>query len=546
MVPMNSNRRTSFVFLAIMALGLSLRCLYFVGIGGFDDISYLVHVAEILDGSFSTEFVFNGNFPFRYRVGILFPTAAMYRLVGPGEVSAAIFPLVVSMATIWLAWRAGQLFSPLVGLLSALLMATLPIAIISATSLLPTLFTAFFCGLGIVWWIELEGLHRLRSMQRSASISLLSMRTVKYFSVGVSLGVAYLFRVEAGVCGLVFIAFGLFWWKPHRGWFIAALGVVVVIGAENIVYYSMHGEWFFRLKMISRGFAEVAALGGTGSPILDAKSPMVYISALFFKPTDMGLHGAAFVLAAIASLGAIKYAPSRPLLIWFWLLLLYLLFGTWSFDAYVPTTKNPRYLLNVCLPGVVLLASAIAHLIERRGRVRLVAWGGLCVVLFGSLVLVNPTWVYRYENAAGSRVAAQMIRAELGNRDEVSNALIQAEYYTAINLTHFLPGATITQISSADIALDDKLSAEVSVDGGFVIHDPFVANKYADAVGYQIPAEILAPPEAWQLIASRQRNNSGFPYRALRWLSRLTGGRIQGFENSLRPGDLLLYKVTKL
>ncbi len=535
------------MLLAVMALGLCLRCVYFVGIGGFDDISYLVHVAEILDGTFSTEFLFNGNFPFRYRVGILFPTAAMFWLTGPSEYSAAIFPMMVSMATIWLAWRAGQLFSPLVAMLAALLMATLPMAIVSATSLLPTLFTAFFCGLSIVWWIELEGLHQPRATQRQVSTSLLSMRAVKYFLVGASLGVAYLFRVEAGISGLVFIAFGLFWWKPNRGWFIAALGVALVIGAENVVYHSLHGEWFFRLKMISRGFAEVAALGGTGSPIPNAKSPMVYADALFFKPTDMGLHGAAFILAAIASLVAIiKHAPSRPLLVWFWVWLLYLSFGTWSFDTYVPTTKNPRYLQNVCLPGVVLLASVMAYLIDQRGKAQLLAMVGLGVVLCGSLVLVNPAWVYRYENAAGSRVAAELIRAELSaSGDEVSKALIQAEYYTAINLTHFMPDASITPISFADIALDNKLSGEVSVSSGFVIHDPFIANKYAEAVDYQIPADILAPPEGWKLVATRSRDNSGFQYRILAWLSWLAGGRVQGIQNSLRSGDLRLYEVTE-
>lgn len=534
------------MFLAIMSIGLALRCWYFVGIGGFDDLSYLKHVAEILDGTFTTEFVFSGEFPFRYRAGILFPTAAMYHLAGPSEYTAALFPLTVSMAMIWLAWRAGKLFSPLVTCLSALLLATLPIAIVSATSLLPTVFSAFFCGLSIVWWIELEGLHQSRSTVRFAPGPLLSMRTLKYLTVGLSLGVAYLFRVEAAVSGLVFMAFGLLWWKPNRGWIIAALGIVIVIGTENIVYYSLHGEWFYRLLMISQASAEMAALDATGSPIENAKSPMIYVNAVFFKPTDMGLHGAAIVGAAIVSLFAIKHRPSRPVLIWFWLWLLYLLFGTWSFDSYVPTTKNPRYLQNLCLPGVVLLASVTAYMIERRSTTRLLAAIGLCGVLFGSLVLVNPAWVYRHENAAGARVAAGMIREELSTRGmDVSKQLIQAEYYTAINLEPFMPDSMITPVSHHDISLGDRSYSVKAVVDGFVIHDEFVANKYAEVVGYKIPAYNLNPPPTWKLIASRPRNNDGFQYKVLKWLSQLAGGRLQGVENSLKNGDVLLYEIVK-
>jgi len=527
-----------------MAVGLALRCLYFIGIGGFDDISYLTLVNQILDGSFSTEFIFNGQFPFRYRAGILFPTAAMYSIFGSSEYVAAIFPLIVSMATIWLAWRAGKLLSPLVACFAALLMATLPLAIVSATSLLPTLFSAFFCGLSIVLWIELEGIHRSPVADRGPPMRLASTRTLRYFVVGASLGIAYLFRVEASISGLVFIAFALVWWKPNRGWWIAACGIVVVIGAENVAYFLLHDQWFYRLKMISQGFAEIAALGGTGSPIPNAKSPMVYVNTLFFKPTVMGLHGAAFVLAAIVSLLWVRRSALQPLLLWFWIWLLYLSFGTWSIDAYVPTTKNPRYLQNICLPGVVLLAYAIVSMIERRGVVRLAACAGLCGLVAGSLVLLNLAWVYRYENAAGSRVAAELVRSELALRGaDVSKELIQAEYYTASNLMHFVPKATITPISYADIALGDTLSGEKEVTTGYVVHDQFVAEKYRSVVGYRIPAVILEPPVTWELVASRQRPNDRFQYRVVEYLSHLTGGRIQGIENSLKPGELSLYSV---
>jgi len=160
-------------------------------------------------------------------------------------------------------------------------------------------------------------------------------------------------------------------------------------------------------------------------------------------------------------------------------------------------------------------------------------------------LLLNLAWVYRYENAAGSRVAAQLVRSELASRGvDVSQALIQAEYHTASNLMHFVPEATITPISHADIALGDTLSGEKEVSVGYVVHDQFVAEKYRTVVGYRIPAVILEPPSTWELMGSRQRPDNRFQYRVVEYLSQLTGGRIQGIENSLKPGDLSLYSVS--
>lgn len=534
----------TFFLFAILLLGFALRCIYFVGIGGYDDISYLKYVEQILGGTFSTDFIFNGEFPFRYRAGILFPTALMFKLFGPSEYVASILPLTVSLLTIWLAFRAGKLFSPTVGLIAALLIATLPIAVISATSLLPTLFSSFFCGLSIVWWIELERIHQspvpVPRVLRTRDL-------LAYFMVGVSLGIAYLYRVEASLSGLVFIAFALLWWRPHRGWWFAALGIVIVIGSENLVYYSLHGEWFYRLQVISQGFAEVAALGGTGSPIANAKSPMVYVNALFVKPIDYGLHGAVFVAAALFSIIFVRRAPAlRPILLWFWLWLLYLSFGTWSIETYVPTTKNPRYLQNISLPGAVLSAFVITWLLQKGGAIRRVSLVMLCVLLAGSFVLMNPAWIYRYENAAGSRLAADIIRQQITKHRGEKDAVIQAEYYTAANLTHFLPEVAVSPISHADIGVGDTLSHVKEAGVGYVIHDEFIASKYRDIVGYQIPADLLDPPPHWTLISSNSRPNERFQYRVLEYLSHLSGQRVQGFEKSLQDGAVLLYRVNPL
>lgn len=519
---------------AILLVGLALRLYFFVGVGGWDDVSYLAHIHEINSGTFDTEAATDGSFPFKYRVGLILPTAFLFRIFGTSEPLLAVLPLLCSLGTIYVTWRLGRLLSPLTGAIAGLLMATLPCGIVSATSLLPTPCGVFFCGLSVLLWVEAEGLIRPPAVRPGA---------VRYFLIGMILGCAYLFRLEAGLYGIVFIVLGLAYCRPHAGWFVAAIGVVLVIGAENYVYWSRHGEWLYRLKVVSSGFASFS--DQLSAHLQEQKSVSAFVKSVFLKPTEFGLHAAAaFVGSSLALVRCRK--EHRPLLLWFWPLLAYLCFGTWSLTSYVPTTKDPRYLLQVAIPGFVLLAAMLTPMVQRKGVLRAVALSGLSLVVAAGLVLSHVVWVYRHENAAGAQQLAATIRSISKQQGwEPDETRIWAEHYVACNLRAVLPEFDIRAVTVADKNSGhcEILVDENEITSGIVVNDVFLNEKYSTETKVLLPEYIRKPPRNWSLISKEQTSREGISYDIIRWLAQATGYRINGLNASLRVGDLTVYVV---
>ncbi|MCA9051411.1 MAG: glycosyltransferase family 39 protein, partial [Planctomycetaceae bacterium] len=276
------------VLAAILLLGLGLRLFYFVGISGHDDISYFNHALEVLNGTFSTELVPDGSFPFRFRVGLIFSTALMFRLFGVSEYTAAILPVLNSLGLVVLAWWGGRRITRTTGTLAAFLAATFPLDVVQATSLWPTPFAAFFTGLSVLLWLSAEdrcfpgtgirnGLHWM------------------HFASGLSLGTAYLFRIEAGLFVLFFVSWFLLYRRSLTGVLAVLTTSAFVVGLENIVYWRLHGEWFYHLKAISGSFAEIN--DQLAATVTAKKSPWLYLSSIFLKPAELGLHWAVILPA---------------------------------------------------------------------------------------------------------------------------------------------------------------------------------------------------------------------------------------------------------
>ncbi len=521
-----------FALPAILLFGLSLRLFFFVGVGGWDDISYLAHVHEIGDGVFDTVAAENGTFPFRYRVGLIIPTAVLFKIFGASEAVAAIVPMACSLGLIYVCWRLGRLISPVTGAIAGLLMATLPSGIVSAGSLLPIPCGAFFAGLSVVLWIEAEGLIKPQDTPPGH---------LRYFLLGLSLGCAYLFRLEAGLYGIVFIALAILYRRPHVGWLFAAVGVVTVLGAENYVYWARHGEWLYRLKVVSAGFSSMTS--DLSEELVARKSVWMFAKAVFLKPSELGIHGAAAFVAAAVSLRWCRQ-EHRAVLLWFWTLVGYLCFGSWSFTSYVPTTKEPRYLMLVAVPGLVLLANLLARQIQHTGRRRGVGYAGLTTIVAAGLFLTNIVWVYHHENAAGSRQLAESVRSyarEHGLQPE--RTTVWAEHYVAANLVALMPEFDVRALTDAEknSGYYKTRISEDQIDGGLVVNDSFLNRKYAEATAVMLPEYLQSPPENWSLICEDQTKRDGFKYAVVRWFANVSGHGIGGLDKSLETGRLVVY-----
>lgn len=523
--------------LLALGIGLALRLMYFIGVSGHDDVSYYNYALDVLDGTFTTEPASDGSFPFRFRLGIILPTALMFQIFGTSEYVAAILPLLNSLGLIWVCWWGGRRISQRAGFVAALLMATFPLSIGTATSLLPSPFTAFLSAVSILYWTDVE------SRQRSEQLSD-RKNGIRFFLAGVILGLGYFFRIEAGLFVLFFVSFAV---VHRRAWLacgLALAGAASVVVVENLVYYAMHGELLYRLQAISGGFSQLDT--ELADVVLAKKSPLVYLKYIFLKPTDLGLHWAALVPCAVV--GLLLRRPERTTaMLWFWPVTLYLFFGSWSISSYVPTTKDPRYLMIVTAPGLILLAGFVDRLMQKKGRVATAGQLGMAAVIAGSLALTNLVFVYRSENASGCRSAARFIRSQETDDtapDSIRSGPIWCEHHAALAIRCLLPHRTVVPVTEHDLGVGQTIvskNVRELTGEGIVLIDRFLIEKYVAYSQMQVPDYLLDPPQTWTVLLQESHPTEGLAYEAVRLLNDVIGGRMAGPARSLRSDPVLIY-----
>lgn len=514
----------------ILAFGLTLRLFYFVGVSGWDDVDYFRYAVEAKEGTFSTQFEPNGSFPFRFRLGLIWPTAIMFRMFGTSEVVASILPLCVSLGTIVLTWLAGNRISRRCGTYAALLMATFPLSVVQATTLEAGPFATFLIAVSILWFLKIND---ATTKQKLPPIG-------PSYAAGIMLGLAYFYRIEAGLFAMFFVGYAIYRPASLRSCLFALAGAASVVAVETLVYLALHGEFLYRLKAISGGFSETATELSTA--VTDKKSPLEYLILIFLKPVDLGLHWAAASVAVVYCTAFARHNRAA-FLIWFWPVTLYLFFGSWSLSSYVPTTKNPRYLLIVSIPAFVMLASLIADWHNRTGKLRSLATAVMAATIAGSLALTNITFAYRYENASGARQAAAFIRStDEGGKERRT---VWSDHHGALAIACLLPEYEVRALNFHDLSVgaDVSLADVDQLKEGYVFADRFVLQKYADHAQMAIPDYVQNPPAHWTEIHTAQHPRKGVAYSVCRAIDCLVQGRVGGLKASLNADAYSVWKI---
>lgn len=117
----------------ILFAGLVVRLVFFTGLARGGDALNYAHAAYSLS---------NGVFEFdawagMSRIGLIFPIAILYKLVGPSDFSTLAFPFLCSLASIFFIYSVTKLYAGgFSGQISALIWAFLPLDILLSTSLL--------------------------------------------------------------------------------------------------------------------------------------------------------------------------------------------------------------------------------------------------------------------------------------------------------------------------------------------------------------------------------------------------------------------------
>lgn len=357
----------SFLFL-ILIFATAHRIYQFRGFGALDDFAYAQLAHQVSEG-WPFIGVFDGPAVFPLRVGIIYPTAWLFRFFGVGEWTQVAFPFLLSILGVVLAYLCTRLFfGARAGLVAAAIWAFLPLDSFYATVLAPDLPAAFFLGAAVVtvvaglrWKVEHRGVLFLTGI-----------------AAGLFLGVSWLCKESLAYSApfFVFLAVTTLWKTPGRNgmlWLGVAVGSAVVLLAEATVYYQATGDWLFHLHEMERNYQQnLNAFFVEGSDrvgnadYLKAVVRRVFLDGPFFILTN---HQ--FVYLPLVGLLACLYAVfhrNRDMLIpgvWLVTLLFMFNFGSSSTQSYVPLVLFDRYLFPIALPSVVVVAGFLNHLFDR-------------------------------------------------------------------------------------------------------------------------------------------------------------------------------------
>lgn len=365
-MPSSATGRQSFrtaVWLWLIILGaVVIRIATFGGILGADDVSIAGDSLRLLDDG---PYLPMGHYA--ARVGLIYPLAAIFGLVGVGEWQFTVINFIASILGVYLAYDiASRLVSPRAGLVAALLIAVFPLDVANATSLLPDLPT---------------GTALAASFALALRVPVSTRPYLWALLAGLVWGYAWLIKVEAFFMAPVFAAF--LWqnrnaWRPILLIFIMAAAVVF---AENLIYWLAGGKVFHRV------YAAMHQGGGKLVEEYSGTSLWTFPKAWFVTFYSFGLHYYAmfFALSWI-----VIRRTSQLYLIWIWIVvfLLWLQFGGNPFaETYTIKTHLQRYCTMIDVPMAVLIAAALTDIWSLNRR--LYASGTLITLVLAGLFFVN-------------------------------------------------------------------------------------------------------------------------------------------------------------
>jgi len=345
---LNKNR---IILLLIVLFGLSLRLIFFSGVGISDDLAYS-RFAHDIDKGLETQ----SGLTLSTRMGIIYATSFSYKLLGINDFSSVLFVLLASLGNIVLAYFFGKLlFNQKIALASAFLISFFPLEVVYSTKLLTDLPSAFFMALGVYVFLYAE-------------LKAKKAHRILYLASGLSIGAGYFIRESALLIALFFIAYILYNRKIKVEYLLVPLGVLIVLGIESFIFFKLTGDPFFRSSM-SQKYLEEASNFYNNFNRLDFPKGMFHYPYMILTS---GLVSYYYILAfaAILYFVVMKRKENYAMMLWFLPLLAYLSFGSGSLTRYVPFKATERYLSIITFPCITLIAAFLHEKKIAIGRLR--------------------------------------------------------------------------------------------------------------------------------------------------------------------------------
>lgn len=351
----------------VIILAAALRFYAFSGFGGLDDAEYATIAHQVTNGTFSLS-GYNGPGPFPLRVGIVIPAAVSFTLLGVSQWSMVIYPFILSVGSVFLAYIcAGHFFGSRAGFIAAAIWAVLPLDVYNATKLLPDLPGAFYGNIGIT-------IILLASTREQKKLPPLFMGIL----AGVSLALFWLSKESITYLVLFLAILMVMTIKNDRKrnlplWIGVAAGSFSILVAEFFIYHHYTGDWLFRLHTVEKIYRQMEdgffTEGSRWGWSKDGSYYKALAKRLLLNGPETIFLNSVFIymplFGTIASLHALYWKDRAFYIPAIWLATLVLMFNffTSSLSSYTPLALFDRYLYPICLPSIVLTAGFVEKML---------------------------------------------------------------------------------------------------------------------------------------------------------------------------------------
>lgn len=328
-------QKHEWTFAFILGLGLAVRLYVGGGVTAADDASMVELAARWLD-----EGPYLPDSHYSTRVGMTLPLALVFSVFGYGEVQVALLPLACSLISITLAYLfTRHLFDRNTALIAAASIAVFPLDALYGSRFYPDSIFGSISALAIylIW--------RAPHKPKTLTWALLG---------GLIWGYAYLIKVEA-----FFLGFALLTLFFKREYFvavvIASVACLSVVLLENLVYWSVAGQFLYRLAAISA--SGETSLGLVQDYAREGEH-LYYLKSWFVIFYNYGLHYY-FMFTGIAMALLHRRSDLYPFVAWVVAMIMWLQFGgNFTDSGFHPKTKLLRYNLYFVVPMAVLIGWA--------------------------------------------------------------------------------------------------------------------------------------------------------------------------------------------
>ncbi len=491
-----SPQQTFLLLWAILMVGFCVRIGFFTGASMTDSLSYAEKAYHTVQGQFSVSSNVHS-----LRLGLILPTALVYKLCGVNEFSSILYPLLCSLGNILLIFFLSQLLfkDTLTSLVCAGFMAVFPQEVIYATQLMPEIPVSFLMALCVYGFLRGE---QTRNRRHARWFYVLS---------GIAAGLAYMTKIFEVFLALFFLAYLLYVRRSSviraYGWII--LGFCCIWLPEMGFYAIQTGDPLFRLSSI---------IGSPGSRIQPNPGEMfrndlfIYPYYWFISLQHFGLFYYAIAGAFAAALWKRFRSAYIPML-WAGSIFLYLQFG---FEGRYVIHKEARFLSIITIPCLLVLGRVFAWWYQSR-RHRRIFWSVISVLCVTSLIFIIFHRSLLRSELEHLRTAARYIQQELPERTPVYTDATSGRYMRYFSgyqgpITDYIHHNADTGENTYPVDLK-------TVQKGYVVVNWHMINslRYKGITYIHYPEVISDPPPQWKSIHRIQAQHN-WVLRSLRLL----------------------------